>query len=263
MRKRIDLKDIKGISAKMSAKMNAQMDAMSARAMRAPIERPTIVLFDMDGTTVRHVSPRFIAILEFLDDMSYKFSNMLARRKPVVDVSAEPVQKKSLIVRRTLHKLYRKPVEQVVEPCPGIFSLLDFFRDNKIPLGIVSNSLGKGYGHDILEKFNLEPYFEAQIFKEDIEKSKPHPDPILRGLRAMDIPPTADDIVWYIGDRHKDVKAALAANKLSECKITPFSYGINAAMAILQNNVGTDHIIMNYHDFYERLQGMFSNSVKT
>lgn len=226
------------------------------------VPRPTIVLFDMDGTTVRHVSPRFIAVLEFLDDLSYRLSNMMSRRKPVIDHSAAPPRKKPLIVRRTLHKLHRKPVEQVVEPCPGIYMLLNFFKAQNIPMGIVSNSLGKGYGHDILEKFKLEHYFSAQIFREDIHKSKPHPDPLLRALRGIKEEPSANDIVWYIGDRHKDVKAALAADGLADCKFLPFSYGLNAAVAILQNNVGTDHIIMNYPDFFMNVQTLFPEAIE-
>lgn len=234
--------------------MNALMNNTHAKNV---IPKPTIVLFDMDGTTVRHVNPRFIAVLEFLDDLSYKLTNFLSRRKPVIDLSAEPARKKPLIVRRTLHKLHRKSVEQVVEPCPGVFQLLKLFKDNGIPLGIVSNSLGKGYGHDILETFNLEPYFPVQIFREDIEKSKPHPDPILRALRAIKEEPDANDVVWYIGDRHKDVTAAVAADKLMPCKIVPFSYGLDGAIEILKNNVPAENIIMNYHDFLMRIGPLF------
>ena len=119
-------------------------------------------------------------------------------------------------------------------------------------MGIVSNSLGTGYGHDILEKFKLSSYFTAQIFREDIQKSKPHPDPILRALRQIKDNISDNDVIWYIGDRHKDVEAALSANNLIKGKIIPFSYGLNAAIAILKNNVGANHIIMNYPDFFEQ-----------
>ncbi len=245
---------LKNISAQMSAKVSAKMSAM---AMGAPIERPTIVLFDMDGTTVRHVNPRFLSVLEFLDDFLYKTTCFFSRNKPIKDYSDEPRTKKRLLVHRALHKFRRKPVEQIVQPCPGIFRLLNLFKDNDVPMGIVSNSLGKGYGHDILETFNLGEYFSAQIFREDIEKSKPHPDPILRALRAIKEAPDGQDIVWYIGDRHKDVRAALAANKLSPCRIMPFSYGLNAAVGIIQNNVGNNHIIVNYLDFFTRINPLF------
>ena len=60
---------------------------------------------------------------------------------------------------------------------------------------------------------------------------------------------TTDDVVWYIGDRHKDITAAIEAREFVDCKIIPFAYGLNAAIAVLDKNIGADHIIMNYHDF--------------
>ncbi|MCI5059625.1 MAG: HAD family hydrolase [Alphaproteobacteria bacterium] len=218
------------------------------------VVKPTIVLFDMDGTTVRHVNPSFLSILEFLDDIIYRGSRFFSRNNEIVDLSGDPAAPRGLLVHRALHKIRRKPVDQIVQPCPGILPLLNLFKRQNIPMGIVSNGLGKGYGHDILEKFKLEPYFQAQIFREDIHKSKPHPDPILRALRAIKAEPDADDIIWYIGDRHKDIEAAIAANKLLEAKVVPFSYGLNAAVAVLKHNIGTDHIIMNYPDFFTRIK---------
>jgi phosphoglycolate phosphatase len=221
------------------------------------LKKPTIVLFDMDGTTVRHVNPLFLSILEALDNVIYAISRMLFHRRQIVDMSTDPAVPRGLLVHRALHKMRRKPVDQIVQPCPGIFLLLNLFKDNNIPMGVVSNSLGKGYGHDILKKFKLAPYYDAKIFREDIHRSKPHPDPILRGLRAIKEEPSATDVIWYIGDRHKDIVAAIEANKLMDCEIVPFSYGLNAAIAVLKHNIGNDHIIMNYPDFYSSIKPLF------
>lgn len=122
--------------------------------------------------------------------------------------------------------------------------------------------MGKGYGHDVLKTFSLSQYYEVEIFREDIVKSKPHPDPILRALREMKAEPNENDIVWYFGDRHKDVVATLAADKISDFKIVPFAYGINSAIAILKHNIGNDHIIMSYPDFYQRIKGMFADQIQ-
>jgi phosphoglycolate phosphatase len=40
------------------------------------LPRPTIVLFDMDGTTVRHIHPRLLQILEALDDAGHKVAKV-------------------------------------------------------------------------------------------------------------------------------------------------------------------------------------------
>jgi len=223
-------------------------------------EKPTIVLFDMDGTTVRHINPRLLGVLEFLDDTAFKTTLWFNRKKPQPDYTADLQPTPRLLVHRALHKIRRRPVEQIVQPCPGIYTLLNLFHDAGIPMGVVSNGLGKGYGHDILQKFNLSKYFKAQIFREDIQRSKPHPDPLLRALKMMDVPITDKDVVWYIGDRHKDVLAALAANEALPARVIPFAYGIKASVAILEKGQSPDQIIVQYPDFAARIYPMFQGS---
>ncbi|MDH5723741.1 MAG: HAD hydrolase-like protein [Alphaproteobacteria bacterium] len=228
-----------------------------------PIRKPTIVIFDMDGTAVRHVNPRLLHILEFLDNLSYKTGKVFAwifKRKgkgPIVPPHHKPRKQPRLLVHRAIHKFRRKPVEQIVEPCPGLYDVLEFFERNTIPLSLVSNGLGKGYGHDILKKFNLGKYFKATVFREDIVNSKPHPEPLLTALRRMDIDPDENDVIWYIGDRRKDVTAALAASEYCKGTFIPVAFGLNAATAILEKNIGPQHIVMSFHDMYDHLQEIF------
>lgn len=216
------------------------------------LQKPTIVLFDMDGTTVRHINPRLLGALEKIDDAFYHITRF-AHKKEAFLYDAEPDIEPSLLVHRMLHKFRRKPVEQIVQPCPGIFSLLNLLRESDISIGIVSNGLGKGYGFDILKKFGLDLYYESKTFREHIARSKPHPDPILRGLARFNREITSADVVWYIGDRHKDIVAAIAADKASPAKIIPFSYGIPAALAVLEQFQTPDHIIVNYYDFTAKI----------
>ncbi len=234
------------------------------------LKKPTIVLFDMDGTTVRHINPRLLNALEKLDDFSYKaasFFSAVARLKkprPPMAGIVNRDRKPRLLVHRAMHKVRRKPVDEIVEPCPGIYPLLDMLGEKGVTLALVSNGLGKGYGHDVLEKFELDRYFEVTMFREDIQKSKPHPDPLLRAIAALKRQPEKDDVIWYIGDRHKDVKAAMAALSFLPCTVQPLAYGLNAAIAILEHNIGPDHIIMNYEDFRPRLEELLKkkNTVK-
>ena len=226
-----------------------------------PFSKPTIVLFDMDGTTVRHINPRMLGVLEKIDDAMFKASAWAHRKKPHPDYTLDLIKKPRLLVHRALHRLRTKEVDQIVQPCPGIYTLLNMFRDENIPLGIVSNGLGTGYGHDILKQFGLSEYFGAQIFREDIERSKPDPDPLLRALRRIKEPLSENDIIWYIGDRHKDVIAALAANEVVNAKVVPFAYGLKAAVAILEKGLSPDHIIMNYTDFAARIYPVLKDDI--
>lgn len=235
------------------------------------IEKPSAIIFDMDGTTVRHLNPRLLAMLEFLDSTSYKCAKLFAwvfkrgGKGPIVPEWHDPEwlnnnkKKPRLIVHRVIHKVRRKPVEQLVQPFPGLYDVLGFLKKHNIPIALVSNGLGKGYGHDILKKFDLEEYFNVILFREDIGHSKPHPEPILLALKRMDINFSTDDVIWHIGDRHKDITAAIEADKHIDAKIVPIAFALSAALAALEKNLGPDHIIMSYHDMFDQLKPMFEN----
>ncbi len=228
------------------------------------LQKPTIVLFDMDGTTVRHLHPKVLGMLEALDDWSHKAAalgtRVLRRRidTPVL-VGKRHGQRTKLLVHRAIHRIRRRPVEEIVEPCPGIYGILDLLQAHDIPMGLISNGLGKGYGHDILRKFDLARYFSVTLFREDIRRAKPHPDPILQAAHSLPREPDASDVIWYFGDRRKDVLAALAARSLLPCPIEPFAYNLHAAIAILEHNVGTDHIIMAWPDLEPKLRALLAS----
>lgn len=232
-----------------------------------PLPKPSIVIFDMDGTTVRHLNPKLLGVMEWLDDAIFKISKLwswIFDRKgkgPLLLTPPEqPVKPpKSIIVHKALHKLRNKPVELLVEPCPGVMTVLDFLKKQGIPMALVSNGLGKGYGDDIVQKFGLEKYFDATIFREDIRKSKPNPDPIIMALSRLKDSCDENDLIWYIGDRHKDVSAAQAAQKILPCEIVPLAYGMNAAVAIIEKGYDKRNILMTYQDLHEQLQDIFSN----
>lgn len=227
------------------------------------LEKPTIVLFDMDGTTVRHLNPRLLHILEKLDDWSHKTTSLLARlfrwkirRMPLVE--RRDGKRPKLLVHRAIHKVRRKEVDQIVEACPGIYDILDLLKDKGVRIGLISNSLGKGYGHDILKTFDLEKYYEVTVFREDIPRAKPHPDPILKAVEGMAQPPTEKDVIWYLGDRRKDIQAALAAREHLPCPLLPFAYNLHAAIAVLENNIGADHIVMAWQDLELKLRELLA-----
>ncbi|MBU0801010.1 MAG: HAD family hydrolase [Alphaproteobacteria bacterium] len=225
------------------------------------LQKPTIVLFDMVGTTVRHLNPALLSVLETLDDSAHKIARLSSRifnRK----ISAPPLvgfqdgKRKKLLVHRAIHKIRRKEVDEIVEPCPGIYDILDLLKAANIPLGLISNGIGKGYGHDILEKFDLAKYYDVTVFREDIRRSKPYPDPILQALELLPRKPDGNDVIWYFGDRRKDVLAALAAASYLPCPIHPFAYNLNAAMAILEHNIGVENIIMAWPDLEPKLRAL-------
>ncbi len=232
------------------------------------LQKPTIVIFDMDGTTVRHVNPKLLHLLERADDFLFYMHRawgVLFRKGDKATIYKKIDQyaqrkKPKLIVHRALHKMRRKEVEQIVQPCPGIYAVLDLLKEHDIPVGLVSNGLGKGYGHEILETFDLEKFYRTTIFREDITHSKPNPECILLTLERMKIDVKSDDVIWYVGDRHKDVIAARAAQAHVAGDVVPLAYGFSAATAMFQKGHGPDHILMSYYEMYETLSGLLGET---
>ena len=231
------------------------------------LPKPSVVIFDMDGTTVRHLNPKLLGFMEWLDDTVYKVSRLwtwIFERKgkgPLQLTQPEqPVKPpKSIIVHKAIHKLRKKPVELLVEPCPGVMTVLEFLKQQDIPLALVSNGLGKGYGQDIVQKFGLDKYFGVTIFREDIRKSKPNPEPIILALSKLKDNYDDGDLIWYIGDRQKDVKAALRADDQLECRVIPIAYGLNAAVAGIKHHLPPEHVIMSYFVMLDALKKLFKN----
>ncbi len=219
------------------------------------LQKPTIIIFDMDGTTVRHINPKMLHVLEKIDDLMYRFGD---RDKKIDFRVKDPKKRPKLLVHRALHKFRRKSVEQIVEPHLGVRELLKYIQSLNIPTAIVSNGLGRGYGYDILEKFDLAKFFKAKIFREDFSEAKPHPEPLLNAIKAMDLTVTPHDVIWCIGDRKKDIVSALALQEVLGCKVEPFSFGIDAAISILKHKISTDHIITSYSELQLKLKDLFT-----
>lgn len=220
--------------------------------------RPTIVLFDLDGTLVHHINPRVLQMLEFLDDVSHG-SGRLAARYRLMRRSQLVTERKSssLIVHRTMHRLRRKSVEAMLQPCEAMRSVLDLLRANGIPMGIVSNGLGKGYGQDVLDAFDLRKYFATCIFREDVCQGKPSAEPILHALGAIGRPISRSDVVWYVGDQRKDITSALAAARQSGYAILPIALGARAALASAENCISIRQVMWSAADLINLVECSF------
>jgi len=220
--------------------------------------RPTIVLFDLDGTLVHHVNPRVLQMLEFLDDVSHGSGRLAARFRLMRrnQWKARP-KTSSLVVHRTIHRLRRKSVAQMLRPCATMQSVLELLGSNGIPMGMVSNGLGKGYGQDVLDAFDLRKYFTTCIFREDVRQGKPSAEPILRALGSIGRPLRSSDVIWYVGDQRKDITCALAAAGQSGHTILPIAVGARAALASAENRIPIRQVMWSAADLVDAVTSAF------
>ena len=74
-------------------------------------------------------------------------------------------------------------------------------------LGVVTTKTGI-YSKELLEHFGVMHYFEVLIGREDVERPKPHPEPVLKAMALMQ---ATTATTWMIGDTRLDIAAANAA----------------------------------------------------
>jgi phosphoglycolate phosphatase len=225
---------------------------------------PTIVLFDLDGTLVHHVNPRVLQALEFLDDCSHRAARLVARfRLRRRQRSVEDRQAPKLLVHRAIHRVRRKSVEEMLVPCETLRTVLDQLRARGVLLAVVSNGLGRGYGHDVLEAFDLKKYFSACVFREDVGRGKPWPDSILAALGGLGRDLRARDVIWYVGDQRKDMDAALAASNALSRPIVPVALGARAALRAVDGDCQNMQIAWSAGELERLFSGVFEDEFET
>lgn len=220
-------------------------------------DRPTIVLFDLDGTLVHHVNPRVLQMLEFLDDCSHRGGRLVARFRLARRTRSTSQRAPKLLVHKAIHKVRRKSVEQMLLPCETMRAVLDRLQSEGIPMGVVSNGLGRGYGHDVLEAFDLRKYFNTAIFREDVARGKPWPDSVVAALSGLGREIRSNDVIWYIGDQRKDIAAAQAASQVIGHAVRPIALGARAALGAMDARLPAGQIMWSATDLERAVEAAF------
>ena len=99
--------------------------------------------------------------------------------------------------------------DRSVEPYPGIHDALDALRARvpAAPFAIVT-SKNRGAMLRGLQVCRLERYFDVCVTVDDVQRFKPHPEPVRTALDQLSVDPTA---TVFIGDSPHDMAAGRAA----------------------------------------------------
>jgi HAD superfamily hydrolase (TIGR01549 family) len=94
-----------------------------------------------------------------------------------------------------------------VELIDGIDGLFEELRERGFSLAIVTSSMTEII-IPFLEAKDLYPYFDCVLGRTEVPRLKPSPDPLLKCLQILEIPPFES---VYVGDSAIDVQAGKAA----------------------------------------------------
>ncbi|MGE0130841.1 MAG: HAD-IA family hydrolase [Blastocatellales bacterium] len=189
-----------------------------------------LLLFDFDGTLVnttplilRSFSATWERVFGFVyDDSQYikTFGMLLPRAMRLLTeqaIAEERVARPDdlagfltakaeelVLVYRTFNLQWH---DEMIEPVDGIEETLGELRSRGFRLGVVSSKMRAGVRRG-LGIYQMAGMFDVIIAGDDCENHKPHPEPLLRAIEAMN---ASHDEAIYIGDSVHDIIAGRAA----------------------------------------------------
>lgn len=86
----------------------------------------------------------------------------------------------------------------------------------------------------VLSHFRLKKFFQVVITREDVEKTKPHPEPIIKTMKKLGCKP---DACLYIGDHEVDILAGKASGT------TTVFFNSQNSMESCEAYSGADYVI--------------------
>ena len=207
-----------------------------------------VVLFDLDGTLINS-GLSFLKIVNELKEkegQSYvdfeivrKYSSRgatLVLKNSFPDASEDKI---SSLKSEFLSK-YEKIMTSNIVKYDGVDALLEHLAAKKVKWGIVTNKSAI-YTMPIVEKLNWHKLTDAIICPEDLNKAKPSPEGIFKGLELLDGDPKQS---YYIGDHQRDIETAHNAGVIS----IACTYGYHETDPISWN---ADHIVQKPSDIME------------
>lgn len=100
-------------------------------------------------------------------------------------IEAPQTEAVETIVTKAIQK-----IDQYGEIMPGVFSLLDFFRERKFKIGLATSS-PMNLVEVVVEKLQIHAYLQAIVSAEHLPYGKPHPQVYLNGALALHSKPHA------------------------------------------------------------------------
>lgn len=174
------------------------------------------IIFDVDGTLADSVGFFYEIALEILhlagappvsreqvfELMRVGDNSLLAKLFPADFPDPDLTLKR--IVDERMHDWMRRYHDET-EAIPGSVELLHDLHRQGLHLGIATSS---GRALPFLDRWGVRSLFGGIVGREDVENHKPHPEPILKCLKHLQLDPHE---VVYIGDSIIDIRAGKAA----------------------------------------------------
>jgi len=177
------------------------------------------VIFDLDGVLVDSVdtwikihsdaAKKFMPNPppdEELDKLVWATTSELIER-----LIPRDAEKREETAKRMLSYIHKSMETLISSSCvkeqEGSKELLKKLKQRNKKIGLVTNN-ERRITEKMLGHFNLQGFFDTTVTMDDVENTKPHPEPILKALKRLRCKP--GDCL-YVGDSEADIIAGKAA----------------------------------------------------
>lgn len=202
----------------------------------ALLQRPEMVLIDVDGTLVDSVPDLAFCVDAMMEQLDLPIRGTdqvrqwvgngverLVRRALINQLEGEPDEALFSQAYPIFLQLYAENTSKRSHLYPGVTEGLDYLQQQGYRLGCVTNK-AEQFTLPLLKQLGLFDRFEIVISGDTLEKKKPDPLPLLYAAEQLGIPPEKS---LMIGDSMSDVKAARAAGFQVICMSYGYNHGID------------------------------------
>lgn len=173
-----------------------------------------IILFDLDGTLIDSTEAIVGTFYKVFGIKGFEFSKDDESIKDLIgyplDIMFEKCGVKLDFVDDFVHEykmIYREislAQTGLIQNCIETLELASKFAI----LGIVTTKTGS-YTEPLLQHLNISQYFKTMVGREHVDMPKPHPEPIFKALKNLNIKDNFDrNNIWMIGDTKLDLIAS-------------------------------------------------------
>ncbi|MEM7434826.1 MAG: HAD-IA family hydrolase [Myxococcota bacterium] len=170
-------------------------------------------LFDLDGTlldsielilTSFHHTSRAHLGREFTDD--YWLAGVgTPLREQLAAIATDDTERDAMLETYIAFNLAQH--DELAKPFPGVTDAIVALHARRVPMALVTSKLRRGATRG-LKLLGLESELSTMVCADDVTHGKPHPEPVLKALEALDEDPSS---AIFIGDSVHDIHAGQAA----------------------------------------------------
>ncbi|MDD5405451.1 MAG: HAD-IA family hydrolase [Sulfurovaceae bacterium] len=172
-----------------------------------------VILFDLDGTLIdstEAIIESFGVAFESFGGKTPSISDITAHIGHPLEImfSALGIKEEAIDAHVSRYKEHYKEISRDKTILLPNAAQAVHLASQHATLGVVTTKTGS-YSKVLLEHLGIMDYFDILIGREDVVYPKPHPEPILKAIKNLDV--KNKENCWMIGDTCMDIHAAKGA----------------------------------------------------